>query len=237
MKEFLEALAAYGPKFFDDFIGIISGPKRFLRGVDSAKPNSMTQAVNFYVLCLLVAFVMELPFLSTGKQPWSLFPVEVALYLMGTVIIAATFRFLFRLVGGSGSFRDHLVLTLYISGPMYLWGSLGAATTKGIVLVNQPGLYPLFKQYMDETLTFGALSEPHYDALFDQPSVMIAILLSWCLLMSTSIWLLLCWGAYRFLNHVTRFRSFIAVVLAIAISIPLGYALVAAQRGLGLNLF
>ena len=240
MKEILETAAAYGPRFLGELLGILSGPKRFLRQLDFTAPDIAWRALTFYVIAPALAFVLELPFVTTAKELSIAFVVMIVLFVIGTLLVAGLYKVSFAVVGGKGSFRDHLLITLYISAPFYIFSALFSAASKGIVLSNAPALYPLFKELMDDTMSFkgdGGEIPLKFLPLFENTSVIVAFIVAYLIFLFGAVWLVICWGAYRHVNATSKPRSIVALVVATILSIPVGFILVSAQRGLGVNLF
>ncbi len=145
---------------------------------------------------------------------------------------------LFRAVGGKGTFGNHLLITLYVSGPAYIIWAIRAAASKGMVLTNEPDLYPVFKEYMQAQIGFGDLSEnDRFDPLFKSIPVLAAILFSQLIAVAITGWMIICWGAYRHVNDVTKPRSVLAFILACIVLVPVYHGLVFAQRALGVIIF
>lgn len=239
MREFLEALGAHGPRFLSDFTNFVAGPKHFLRELELGASDALPRALTFYVLSVAVTFLLELPFLESTNELWKVFAVTVVLFTIGSVLIAAMFRTAFAIVRGKGSLRDHLIVTLYFSGPYYVLCALTAATAKGIVRSNASHLFPLFKEFMDASLSPGwSLETERFAALFVSGPALIAIALSYLLYFVLSpAYFIACWGALRHINGIGRLRSTLAFIATLVLSVPLYYFLASAQRGLGVNLF
>ena len=235
MKEFLQGIVAYGPRFLAEFAELVSAPKTFLRNLDYGAEDIVARALTFYVLCLAIGIVLELPFLASTKELWVTFAITIALFMVGTVMIAAMYRIAFRCVGGKGSYRDHLLVTLYVSGPFYIGYALGSAACKGIVLANAPDLYPLFTKYTVSMTawTSDIFHQEQFQPLMQFGPVGVAVALFNIVLIGATIWIMVCWGGYRQINGVGRARSTMALIVSTALSAPLYYVLVSAQRGLG----
>ena len=239
MNKLLEGLTNYGSRFLIEVMGMLAGPKRFLQRLDFDASQTLTQGLIFYVLCLGVYFVLELPFVTTAKEIWIEFVTLVVLFVIGTLLISVTYKVSFRAVGGSGVFRDHLLVTMYISGPVYIFSSFLAAASKGIVLTNDPDLYPLFTQLMNDSLSmsYDPLEMDRLRPIFDSGPGLAAYLLTQLVFIGGTVWIIVCWGAYRHINNVTKLRSIFAFVVFLILSVPIGYILVMVQLGLGVNLF
>jgi len=238
MKEILDSFAAYVPRFLNELMGIFSGPKSFFRQLDINASDSLTNALIFYVLCLGLSFFLELPFITTAKELWIMFVVTLILFTIGSLLIAATYKISFRVVGGKGTFYKHFLLTLYVSGPAYIIFAFIAAASKGIVLSGAPDLYPLFKQFMDTSMSSaGSPDIDEFGILFESIPTLTAIILGQLIWIVMIVWIVICWGAYRYINDISKFRSVMAFIVLCVLQTPVYYLLIYAQRGLGVNLF
>jgi hypothetical protein len=239
VKDLLEAVAAHVPRSLDAFVRILSGPKRFLQDLPMASRTTLPNALTFACLSFSLAFLLEVPFLESASDLWSAFAVSLIFLVIATVVGAAVWKLSFRIVGGRASFRDHLVLSLYVTGPFSVLWSLMSAAPKGLVRIAAPTLYPLFKRFMDASLTgvdfVNGIGQ--FVPLFESKPVLVALATAYLLICVDTVWLVLCWGAFRHLNRTTRLRSGVALFISLILSLPMNAIVLLAQRGLGVNLY
>ena len=229
----------YGPGYLGDLIGMLSGPKTFLQSIELNTPSSMTRALIFYLLCLATTFILELPFISIGSEIWITFLQKVIFFVIASIISAVLYKSAFRLFGGRGNFSHHLIITFYVLGTGGVIWTFLAAVSKGLVLTNNPELYPLFKQLMDAQISLGGdiLKLEKFEPLFNTSPVLIAVVFSQLIIVVACLWPIMCWGSYRYINEVSRLQSFFAYIVAFLLSIPIGIIVTTAQKGLGVDLF
>jgi len=92
---------------------------------------------------------------------------------------------------------------------------------------------------MDAQISLGAdiIKLEKFEPLFDASPVLIAIVFSQLIIVVAGIWIIKCWGAYRYINEVSKLQSFFAYIVAFLLSIPIGIVVTTAQKGLGVDLF
>ncbi len=237
-KVILNVITTNGPRFLNDLTGLLSGPKTFLRGQDLTTSDSVNWAVTFYILSITASFCIELPFVNTSKELSILFSARVVLFIVGTLIFSGITKLSFLLFGGKGSLFSHFVVTLYISGPASIFLSMGLAASNGVVLYNDPDLYPLFKEF--RVWSIMGIDFSNLDRFFpilENISTIIAFILFFIVILLLCIWTVICWGGYRCINGTTKRRSFGAFVLLSVLSLPVSYILISAQQGLGIAPF
>ncbi len=234
--EILKQLGTYGPRFITDLSAVISGPRRFSERYPFDKPSALSDALVFYAMCVGISFVFDAPFSSKGEILMP-FVEKLVIFTLAVVYTAAACKLAFHWVGGRAPFRQHLIVTLYTSGPFGIVFSLVATACKGIVKLQAPSLYPAFQRSMDDAYSAKPLTNDAIQTFFASPPVLIALLIGLSVGLLGLVWVSVCWGCYRQINLVGRTRSFVAGLLVIPLIYPMAYIFTWSQRGLGLVLF
>ena len=231
-------LAKRVPRFADQFLGLINGPKRYLASLDLAAPDALADALLFFALALIVDAILGIPFAGEGADFWRDTAVAVVFQVLGLFAMSVLLFIAWRLLGGRAPLRHHLIYTLYLWGISVLILSFSNIAAKGVMMVRRPDWFELYREYMTYLLVgspeieaekFAALAES--DALF----LAMLVLLAGHLLMLA--WFATGWGAYRVLNDSTRNRSALALLIFLVLAYPLNYLLMAGQHAAGIPVF
>ena len=241
MKELFERIIGYGPSSLAELAELISAPKRFLMQLELGSPEIVARALAFSISCLAMAFILRLPFVNGAKELWIVFALLIVVFFVTVLLAAAICTFSFSVVRGNGSFRDHLIATLYIYSPLSVLLSFIAAASKGIVLSEAFDLYPLFKEFMEYSmLGKSGFFDSNFDKfipIVESRPVLVAIWLYVSALVFSYIWQIICWGGYRHINRVSRLKSFFAGIVALFLGLPISYVILFSGRGLGIDWF
>jgi hypothetical protein len=234
--EILKQIGTYGPRFITDLSAVISGPRRFSERYPYDKPSALSDALVFYAICVGISFVFDAPF--SGKSEIVMpFVEKLVIFTLCILYTAAACKLAFHWVGGRAPFRQHLIVTLYTSGPFGILFSLVATACKGIVKAQAPTSYPIFQRSMDDLYTGKPLNLITLQPLLRPTPVLIAFLIVVSVNILACVWLYACWGCYRQINLVGRTRSFVACFIVVPLVYPMAYIFTWALRGLGLVLF
>ena len=241
LKEFLEGIAAYGPRYLGELIAIFSGPKRFMAALELDAPDLLSRALLFYVMSLSIAFVFQLPFRAPAEELWIPFVVTMSVSLVSIFINTALVMLAFRMVGGSGSLQHHLILSFFVLGPFNVLISLIAAASKGIVKLRSPELLSLYDEAFEKAflpLNFGDPANARFIPLVENGATLAATLFTFVAVYSfTLTWMILTWGGFRHLNSVARGRSALAMLLMLLLTVPTSIAVLAAKFALGVEVY
>ena len=234
----LADLAKQAPRFVGQTLGLLGGPKRVAAALDADSAQALTDALFYYAFALIVAFVLDTPFADTTLEYWTAAAVtvlfEVLVLIAMTVLLFASWR----LVGGRGSLRAHLVPSLYFWGIGVLVWSLAAVVSKGIMSIRRPGSLQLYDEYVELLLSGSvAVESEKYRELVESDAMMQAMAAMLIGQLALILWFFLTWGAYRAVNAATKRRSAFAMILFLALGYGAASLLLAAQHALGINTF
>jgi hypothetical protein len=242
LRDFIKELIRYGNKYLDEFLSILSGPKRFLTSLDLNSSESLKKPVIFFIFSLAVVFFLELPYTPKDTELWISYCTLVIFSFIATVATAGLIKLSFFILKGNAEFRTHLIYTFYISGVTTIFIVLAATLSKGFILSKRPDLYPHFKEYMDIYFStfgrgFNISSLENLEPLFNSGLLSIARLIYDMLMIATMIWIFFCWGSYRLINKISKKKSTLSFIVFLSISVPITYLLIWIQVALKVNLF
>ena len=238
MKDLLEKLAAYGPRCIEDLIAILSGPKTFLRGIGPSDAEALPRALAFLAFCVSIGFLLELPFESAQKDWWSTFGLLLVLSGVAALITAAIIKCGFAAMRGKATLHYHFLLASYVTAPAFMIQPLMNGASKGIVKKYQPDLYALFETYVNASLTgISTLEVERFFPLFRSGSVLLAFAVLALNHIMLTAWIVICWGAYKDINHVTRIRSLLAGLVSFFPALLLYWIFAQLQQALGIRLY
>jgi hypothetical protein len=95
MKDLLEAIATYIPRFLNNFIEIVAGPKKFLMQIDFNRSDTMKNAASFYIISATLAIFLEIPFIKEDKSLYIRY--MTAIIISFSLTILASFIFFYHL--------------------------------------------------------------------------------------------------------------------------------------------
>ena len=237
MKEILDRALSYGPEFLNRLVRLLTSPKSFLVETSAPQQESLNQAMVFFLCCVLLAFVLELPFAAAEDATMLAAVTSMIAHVCFILVASVVYLLGFRLVGGRTNFLSFFIVTLYISGVYSVMFALVAPVSKGYVLAKDPSLYPEFKSLMDRYATFDITSFDEVSMFIGKTDMLVGGLLALLVFSSGIVWQFATWGAYRRIAQVGRLRSGTAMLISLLIGTPIGYFLTLAQRALKINLF
>lgn len=215
MKELLEPVLKQLPSYLPHMGGLLLSPKTtIVHWVKEAK-GDLSRPLIFVGLTIAIGFVLQLPQLGKGQE-FMVHAASMGLFkIVALAIFAAIIHFLFRMVGGNASFTATFSAYLYLASPLYLAGLLIELASMGVLRAYDPALV-----LEARTDPFYFLAHPDVKRQFSADSPILAFVYE--LLKNGNIflilaWFIACWGAFRQLHNVGRWRSS-AVGIAVAIS-------------------
>jgi hypothetical protein len=206
MKELIEKILAYLPKYLTDFGSLISGPKRFMAQKNTKAEETFVQALVFLGISLVLVVIMTAPLLPPGKDIWTYLGTIAVGLLLGVSLYAVALRVAWRLVGGNAPIRSYFVTYAHFSGVIVIVSTVFLLLGEGVFKVLEPDLY---RQVIEANLNNQPM--PNVE---DSYVPLISLLINAAGLFLASIWGLVAWGAYRQLNGLSKWRSFIALMIS-----------------------
>src|SRR5262245_21982495 len=202
---FKELFAAI-PNYADDFIKLVSGPKRYFNELLNRRELSLKRSLIFLAVSFLIVETLQLPLMKSEEAQHRIAASAVFTLLHaalgGFVLLAA-----WRIVGGKAPAQQMLSLYFYIWGVVDLLLAITYVTTRGSLRFFDPTLYDKFisaseggdlHKLLEEVLQQDAATQARVFPVFVVFIAGAAVILAWIV---TS------WGAFRRLNQLSRLRS------------------------------
>jgi len=213
MKELIEKILAYLPQYLTDFGSLISGPKRFMAEKNTKAEDTFVQSLVFLGVSLVLVVVMTAPLLPPGKDLWTYLVAEAVMFLLGVSLYAVALRVAWRLVGGKATVRSFFVTYAYFFGALVVVITVFMLLSEGVFKVLAPDLYA---QVIEAKLNKQPMPDVSGSSV---PLVSFFILVVGFFL--GSVWGFVAWGAYRQLNDLSKWRSFVALMISGLLAWPI----------------
>jgi len=237
MASLAEQAMAELPKAVDSLVAFLSAPKGFLLRLSLEDDGAMTSALAFFALFSAANFFLALPYQPPHSDPSSFAAKYVAFLGLGTIFFAAEISIAWRAVGGRTPFRTYLLFTFYISAIATLLSSFGSLVSRGVVKVFAPTEIDEFSTVINNLLVFNYTSLDKYVFTDSNTGVLLVGLgIFWVLSFIVVGWLTVCWGAFRQVNTLSRWRSAMAFALWFLLNLLLGVPLAFVGRALDFSL-
>ena len=218
MKEILERILKQLPSFLPDLGKLLTGPKRaIVPWVEEAK-GDLARPLVFVGVAIGIGFVLQLPLLGKEHDFMGTAASMALFKLVALLAFATIIHLLFRVVGGRAPFSSTFAAFLYLASPLYMALLLLDIASQGVVRAFDPTLVATARI---DPLYF--VSHPERAREFAAAAPGLA--LTYTLLTNAKLivmvgWFIACWGAFRQLHGVKRWRSSVAGVAS-----ALAYAL------------
>jgi len=208
VKDLLKQLPSYLP----DFVSLVTGPKTAIRRWIEAAQDDLTHPIIFVSVSVAIGFLMQLPQIGKDADFSTLVAGMVVFKILALFLIAAVIHFLFRVVRGQASFAATLSAYLYTVSPLYL-----------VFVVIETATLGMLRAYDPAVSAAERLKPLHLYADMEQMDAFTAaapeVALSYGLLHLLRIivffgWFTVCWGAFRHIHAVPRWRSILVGIAA-----------------------
>ena len=214
MKDWIGVAMMYIPQYIKDFGSLLSGPKRFMAQQNTIEEATFTRSLAFLGFSLALVVILQAPLLPTGTDLWIHAAGTGLIALLAVSLSAITLRFAWRLVGGKANVRSFFVTCGYFFGVTFSLVAFFQLLYAGVFKTFAPDLYTQIREadFADSIqLTMNS------DSLVPLLSAYILVV-GFALV---SIWDFVAWGAYRALNDLSKWRSFVALLIMGALEWPL----------------
>jgi hypothetical protein len=205
VTDLLERVLKQLPGYLPDLASLVTAPKTaILRWVGEAA-GDLTRPLIFVAVSVGIGFLLQLPQLGKEADFATLVASMAVFKVLALVLFAAIIHLLFRAAGGRASFAATFSAYLYIVSPLYL-----------VLVILETATLGVLRAY-DPVVGAAARIDPNY--LFaDEAQMQIfataapGLALAYSLLHVTMLivglgWFIACWGAFRQLHAVARWRS------------------------------
>lgn len=208
MRELIGKVLAYLPKYIEVFGSLLAGPKRFIAKENSNADQTLDRSLIFLGISLVLVVVMQTRIRPSEYDFWTHLGLMAILCLAAVSLASVALRVSWWIVGGKTGIRSFFVTYSYFYSVVVVLITFSQLVSSGFLRVFDPDLYTeihLSKgQERNQIFT---------DALADGVTLWVTILIFVVGFVCVSIWGLICWGAYRELNNLSKFRSFCASMI------------------------
>jgi hypothetical protein len=219
MKDLADRLIRLFPAYFDDLIGLVTGPKRFLaRRV--TETNSLELALRFLALSFAINYILKLPFLR--GDVWLELGASVVFVFLEWFLIGTGIWLAWRILGGTASLRDTFVIWFYVAGIIHYIQSFAFLLALGTLRAMAPSIYEEMMAAVYSGQFLRLALDPN--GVLQQPEVRIALALGNAGILAAVVWLLAGWGAFRSIHGRSRSTSAFAFIIAALFCLPIWLA-------------
>ncbi len=207
MRDLLERILGYLPAYLKNLPDLVQGPKRFVLERLSRKEHQQEDALVFLAISFLIGWILKASFIRQG------FYIELA--ADSAFVLALVFAYgvalclAWRIVKGRAEVQQFFVIHFYYSGVLLLIASCWFMTIVGTLRAFNANLYTRMLEniYQGNAATF---FKANAESITAAPGLMPVILGGQ---LGVLTWIFVGWGAYRQLNHASKFRSGLAAML------------------------
>ena len=225
----IREILIYLPRYLADFASLVVGPKRFMKNKNASENTRMEdtwrESLRFLAGSLILVVAMTAPLLPPGVNLWLYLGGQGVTWLLAVSLHAIALRLAWRIVGGQSTVRMFFVTYAYFFGVMSVISALFILLSEGVFKVFADKIYARVRELQRETeqifLPRETLEQIPDFIGSSIPTISFLILIVGFLFITS--WGILAWGAYRELNGLSKWRSFIALT----IMVPLGWGIIA----------
>jgi hypothetical protein len=211
MKDLLEFLWRSLSRYVPQLSAMVIAPKSTILTA-IAREDRFEAALTFTAVTVALAFLLQAPLAAGTIELTTVVGSMVAVKLVGILMGAAVIVFAFRIAGGRVAFEATLCAYMYMICPLYLGLVLLMTMIGGVVAEQDAEAARLF-------FRTGEIPEEVVAAVLERSLWRGAALVLFMLLMIAVVfgWPLVCWGAFRIINGVSRLRSALAYAVALCL--------------------
>lgn len=214
MKDLLERILKQLPGYLPDLASLATRPKTaILRWVGEAA-GDLTRPLTFVGVSVAIGFLLQLPQLGKDDAFTTLVASMAVFKVLALVMFAAIIQLVFRMAGGHASFAATFSAYLYIVSPLYIAGVILEIARLGILRAYDPAIAVAVRLDPDYLV---ANTERWRAFQAAAPGLaLVYVLLSLATIFLVLGWFVACWGAFRHVHGIARWRSAFAGVVTLA---------------------
>jgi Yip1 domain len=217
VKDLLERVFKQLPGYLPDLCSLVTRPKTaILRWIGGAA-GDLTRPFMFVAVSVAIGFLLQLPQLGKEHDFATLVTSMAMFKLLALGLFAAIIHVLFLAVGGRASFTETFSAYLYVVSPLYLVLVILETATFGVLHAYDPVVSAAAR--LDPTY-LSADAERMRTFMITAPRLALAYgLLNYTKITLILAWFIACWGAFRRLHVVVRWRSALAGITTLAAAV------------------
>lgn len=213
MKDLLERILKQLPGYLPDLASLVTRPKTAILRWVGEVAGDLTRPLTFVGVSVAIGFLLQLPQLGKEDVFTTLVASMAVFKVLALVMFAAIIQLVFRMVGGHASFVATFSAYLYIVSPLYIAGVILEIARLGVLRVYDPAIAVAVRVDPDYFMA-NAERWRTFNAAAPKLAVIYVLLnLAWIFVVFG--WFVVCWGAFRRLHSIGRWRSAFAGVLTL----------------------
>jgi len=213
VKELLERILKQLPDYLPDLASLVTRPKTAILCWVGEAAGDLTRPLTFVGVSVAIGFLLQLPQLGKDDVFTTLVASMAVFKVLALVMFAAIIQLVFRMVGGHASFVATFSAYLYIVSPLYIAGVILEIARLGVLRVYDPAIAVAVRVDPDYLMA-NAERWRTFNAAAPKLAV-IYVLLNLAWIFAVFGWFVACWGAFRHLHGIRRWRSAFAGVLTL----------------------
>lgn len=213
MRDLIEKILNYLPKYFTNFGSLFVKPKQFIGLRNTMSDDSFREALLFLGISSVLVVIMTAPLLPPGKDLWTHLGSNAVVYLLAVLLSALSLRLAWRIVGGKATVQSFFVTFAYFFGMVLVILTLFMLISQGVFKVFEPELY---KEIIEAKINQQPTPDVSESSI---PLVTLGINVVGMIIIT--VWSIVAWGAYRELNGVSKWRSILALIVTGILSWPI----------------
>ena len=208
MKDLIEIIVKGLADYVPVLAAIVATPRQSIRKFLGEGDEALSRALAFCGLTLAIGLVLQGPLAESDQDFTTYAGSLLALRIFAVVSFAGFVVMFFRLFGGKGDYLSTLCAGLYIISPIYLFLVITNLIMLGVMTRYDPEIATIWRSGLP-------LTEAQIEAFVElAPSLAIGFLVLQLLqIFISTVWFLRCWGVYREIHGVSRFRSALVYLL------------------------
>jgi hypothetical protein len=214
MKEYLDKILAYAPRYFSDLLQLISKPKTFLAECEPDSQSLLARALTFWLITIVGLLLLQIPLTLDNASIGLLIGRTVIFWVVLNIMQTIAIRVAFALVGGRGQWRHYLAINLYALAVGEIITVIAVSVSKGIILVKEPKLYAGYDGFLTDMAMGGWIFDTAKLDVLVHSDMALALIAFYLLMLVAVVWFVAVWGAFRRIAAVPKWRSGLALVLA-----------------------
>jgi hypothetical protein len=235
VKELVEKVLPYLPRYLRDLGAVLAGPRRFIARKKVATDEAFVESLVFVAISIALTVALTTP-LYPAKDLWMRMASWGVGCLLGGALFSLALRVAWRSVGGHAPVRSFFVAYAYLYGAACVLWALVLLMFAGAFRTFEPALYARFVELIGQPLGRDIVSRPLLppdltrDAALRVLSIMSIMIVGQIGLL---VWSLAAWSAFRQLNGVSGWRSLAALAIASVLAVPILAVLVFVTNAIG----
>ena len=209
MNDLISALLKQIRGYIPVLAAVVATPRRTIPERLYQRSDPLGDAFTFFGVTLALSLLLQAPLVGSEHDFIKVAATLLALKIVMMLVFNGAIAILFKLVGGRGGFIATLGASLYIVAPGYLFAVTMKLFGLGIITGTDPMLASDLKN--GEVALVQAMQT--LSGAAPDVAMWINLLILVQLVVITG-WYLVCWGVYRQIHEVSRFRSSLVYIAA-----------------------